>query len=166
MNNEGDYVGYVTWDEPLAYLLDNDFIAFSGGNITQLTKLSERKKENPRNRTAYLDFTMNLKSSNPQKAIEEMERWLVEYNVDARKGFSTAREPQYWRLESVISNEVVQLIERIAMSEDFDESTIPNKFKQKKKWSTNNESVRENESIELPDNIDELLMDIGVSSEK
>lgn len=166
VNDQGDYIGYVTWDNPLSYLIDNGFIALAGGNITQLVKLSERKKENPRNRTAYLDFTMELKSSNPQKAVEEMEKWLVKYNADDRKRFSTPREPQYWHLESVISSEAVQLIEWIAMSEDFDEHMIPNKFKQKKKWSTNKEDVHADEFIELPDNIDELLMDIGMDIKK
>lgn len=158
VNAEGDPVGYVTYDEPLAYLLDNKFITLAGGNITRLVKLSERKKENPRNRTAYLDFTINLKSADPKRAIEEMEKWLVKYNADRRKSLSIPPEPQYWQLESVISDETVKMIEQISTSEEFDENIIPLQFKQKRQWK----KTRENETIVLPDNLDELLAKIGM----
>lgn len=158
VNAEGDPVGYVTYDEPLAYLLDNKFITLAGGNITRLVKLSERKKENPRNRTAYLDFTINLKSSDPKRATEEMEKWLVKYNADRRKNLSIPPEPQYWQLESVISDETVKMIEQISTSEEFDENLIPLQFKQKRQWK----KTRENETIVLPDNLDELLAKIGM----
>lgn len=158
VNAEGDPVGYVTYDEPLAYLLDNKFITLAGGNITRLVKLSERKKENPRNRTAYLDFTINLKSSDPKRATEEMEKWLVKYNADRRKNLSIPPEPQYWQLESVISDETVKMIEQISTSEEFDENLIPLQFKQKRQWK----KTRENETIVLSDNLDELLAKIGM----
>lgn len=158
VNAEGEPVGYVAYDEPLAYLLDNDFITLASGNITRLVKLSERKKENPRNRTAYLDFTINLKSDNPKRAVEEMERWLVKYNADLRVRFSTPSEPQYWQLESVISDETVKVIEWISTSEEFDENLIPLQFKQKRQWKKS----QEDEMIVLPDNLDELLAKIGM----
>ena len=158
VNAEGDPVGYVTYDEPLAHLLDNKFITLAGGNITRLVKLSERKKENPRNRTAYLDLTINLKSADPKRAIEEMEKWLVKYNADRRKNLSIPPEPQYWHLESVISDETVKMIEWISTSEEFVENLISLQFKQKRQWK----KTRENETIVLPDNLDELLAKIGM----
>ena len=107
LDKSGNRVGYVTFDKLLAHFVDDGKIKLVGGNITQLTKLSVRKRENLRNRTALLKFLIRLEASESQKVVEEIEKWLIDYAIMSKSPDVPIQEPKYWGVNPLLEKRLL-----------------------------------------------------------